>query len=150
MIKKKLFGVVGSVVLFLGVFMPIVSMPFVGELNYFRNGQGDGVIILVLAGISLILALTERFKGLWFTGLGSYLVILFTFFVFTKRISIAKRELETELAKNHFRGIASTMAESIQLGWGWAIMFLGAVMIIISALEQEHEEKSHECAKQST
>ena len=46
-------------------------MPIVGSLNYFHNGQGDGTIVLVLAVISMILAITRRFRGLSVTGLCS-------------------------------------------------------------------------------
>src|ERR1043165_399933 len=52
---KYLLGIAGSLVLFVGVFTPIVSMPVVGNVNYFQNGEGDGVIVLILALISLVL-----------------------------------------------------------------------------------------------
>jgi len=38
--------------LFVGVFTPFVSLPFAGNLNYFQNGKGDGVIILLIALVS--------------------------------------------------------------------------------------------------
>ena len=37
----------------IGVFLPLLSMPIVGSINYFQNGRGDGVIVLVLAAILL-------------------------------------------------------------------------------------------------
>jgi hypothetical protein len=46
MTKRQLLGIIGSAILFIGVFMPIVKLPVVGEMNYFHNGRGDGVIIL--------------------------------------------------------------------------------------------------------
>ena len=55
-----MLGLIGSVVLFIGVFAPIVSVPIMGNINYFQNGQGDGMIILVLAVISLILVLMGK------------------------------------------------------------------------------------------
>ena len=65
---KQILAILGALLLFVGVFLPIVSMPIVGSLNYFHNGQGDGTIVLVLAVISIILATTRRFRGLWVTG----------------------------------------------------------------------------------
>lgn len=64
---RLLLGVVGSVLLFVGVFMPLFSVPIIGNVNYFQNGKGDRVVIIILAGVSLFLALTERFKGLLIT-----------------------------------------------------------------------------------
>jgi len=43
----------GSILLAFGVFAPLVSIPMLGHLNYFRNGQGDGVIVLILAGVGV-------------------------------------------------------------------------------------------------
>ena len=44
-----------SIILFVGVFTPIVSFPIIGYMNYLQNGRGDGVIVLILAVISLVL-----------------------------------------------------------------------------------------------
>lgn len=40
---QLLLGVIGSIVLFIAVFMPLFSVPIVGNVNYFQNGKGDGV-----------------------------------------------------------------------------------------------------------
>ena len=82
---KQMLGLIGSVVLFIGVFAPIVSVPIMGNINYFQNGQGDGMIILVLAAISLILVLMEKYKALWFTGSASLAVLLFTLVNFSNK-----------------------------------------------------------------
>jgi hypothetical protein len=67
--RKQKLGIAGSIVLFVGVFTPIVSLPIVGNMNYFRNGQGDRVIVLILALISIVLVLRKQYRWLWVTGL---------------------------------------------------------------------------------
>ena len=134
---KKLLGIIGSVVLFIGVFMPIVSLPVVGNMNYFQNGKGDGTIVLILAGISLVLVLAEKFKGLWFTGVGSLGIMLFTFINFQAKMSQIKADLEAELAGNPFRGLADIALQSVQLQWGWAVLIVGAALLIASAAMKE-------------
>ncbi len=131
--KKRLLGVVGSLILFVGVFMPIVSLPFIGTRNYFSNGQGDGVIILILAVISLLLTFTNSFRGLWFTGGSCLAVMLFTFLNLQMRLSDAKAKMETDLAGNPFRGIADAALQSVQIEWGWAVLIVGAAMLLFSA-----------------
>ena len=93
---RQLIGLFGSIILFTGVFTPILSVPIMGNLNYFQNGKGDGTIILILSVISLILVVGKKYKGLWFTGLGSIGVLLFTFINFQLRMSqiIAKAKSE--------------------------------------------------------
>lgn len=130
---KKQLGIAGSIILFIGVFMPIVSIPLMGNMNYFQNGKGDGAIVLVLAGISLILALAEKFKGLWFTGLGVLGIMLFSFTNFLSAISQTKADIDLELAGNPYRGLADVAMQSIQLQWGWAVLIVGAGLIITSA-----------------
>jgi len=46
-------GMTGAVLLAMGAFAPLVSAPMLGTINYVRNGNGDGVVILVIAAIAL-------------------------------------------------------------------------------------------------
>jgi len=130
---KQLLGLIGSIVLFVGVFAPIISVPIIGNMNYFQNGKGDGTIIIVLAVVSTILVLLKKFKGLWFTGLGSMALMVFTFLNFQMKISDIKAQMETELAGNPFRGITDMAMQSVQLQWGWALLIVGAALVIASA-----------------
>ncbi len=72
--NRRLLGILGSAILFIGVFMPIVKVPIVGDINYFQNGRGDGVIVLALAVISLALVLLRWYRELWITALGSAVI----------------------------------------------------------------------------
>jgi len=90
---KQLLGLIGSAVLFVGVFAPIISVPIMGNMNYFQNGKGDGTIVLVLVTVSLILILLKKFKGLWFTGLGSMAILAFTFINFQMKMSDVKTQM---------------------------------------------------------
>src|SRR5688572_6811275 len=46
--NSQMIALAGSAALFFGVFAPLISVPFLGTMNYFQNGRGDGVIILAL------------------------------------------------------------------------------------------------------
>jgi len=130
---KQLLGLIGSIVLFIGVFTPIVSVPIMGNMNYFQNGKGDGTIVLILAVVSLVLVLANKYKGLWCTGVGSLGVMLFTFINFQSKMSQVKADMESELAGNPFRGLADMAMQSVQLQWGWALLIVGAALVIASA-----------------
>ena len=130
---KQILAILGAVLLFVGVFLPIVSMPIVGSLNYFHNGQGDGTIVLVLAVISMILAITLRFRGLWVTGLCSVGLLLFALVNFLIRMSQLREQMQTDLADNPFKGLADVAMNSVQLQWGWAVLMLGGVLIVVAA-----------------
>jgi len=130
---KQLLGLIGSAVLFVGVFAPIISVPIMGNMNYFQNRRGDGIIVLVLVAVSLILILLKKFKGLWFTGLSSMAILAFTFINFQIKMSDVKTQMEIELTGNPFRGIADMAIQSVQLQWGWALLIIGVSLVIASA-----------------
>jgi hypothetical protein len=134
---KQLLGLIGSTILFIGVFTPILSIPIMGDMNYFQNGEGDGTIILVLAIISFIVVLLKMFKVLWFTGLGSIVIMFFTFVNIQTNLANTKIKMETELAGNPFRGLADMAMQSVQIQWGWALLIVGAVLVIASAAIKE-------------
>jgi len=139
---KQILGLIGSIVLFIGVFTPIESVPIMGNMNYFPNGQGNaGTLILVLAVMSLVLVLTKTYEGLWFTGIGSLAVLAFTFINFQMKMANMKSQMESELAGNPFRGLADMAMQSVQLQWGWALLIVGAGLVIASAaMKDENKE----------
>lgn len=140
---KQMLDLIGSIVLFIGVFTPIVSVPIMGNMNYFQNGKGDGTLILILAAISLVLVLTKKYKGLWLTGVGSFAVMAFTFISFQMKMADIKSQMESELAGNPFRGLADMAMQSVQLQWGWALLVVGAGLVIASAAMKDESKEDH-------
>ena len=131
--NRQLLGILGSATLFIGVFMPIVKLPIVGELNYLHNGRGDGVFILILAVVSLVLVLIRWYRELWITSLGSAAVLAYTFFNLQSKIGQIETQMATDLKDNPFRGLADLAVKSIQLQWGWAVLVIGIVLLIAAA-----------------
>ncbi|MHB1678074.1 MAG: hypothetical protein ACYCSS_11155 [Sulfuriferula sp.] len=135
---KQLLGFIGSIILFVGVFAPVVSAPIIGNMTYYQNGRGDGIIMLVLAAASLVLALTKNYKGLWLTGFASFGVMLFTFINFQSKMSQMKSDMGLHLAGTPFHGLVDMAMQSVQLQWGWAVLIVGAGLVIASvALNEE-------------
>ena len=127
----------------IGVFMPIVSFPIVGSINYIYNGRGDGVLVLMLAVISIILVSLKIYKGLWFTGIGSLWVMLYTFINLQSGISKMKKDLNSDLADNPFRGLADIAVNSVQIQWGWAVLVVGSGLMIACAASKN--KRQQEC-----
>ncbi len=131
---RQILGLVGSLILFIGVFTPIISLPIVGSMNYFQNGRGDGVIILVLAAFSVFLTLTKRYRFLLFTGGGSLAILAFTFINFQYRMSQMQSQMKESMANNPFGGLGEAMLNTVQIQWGWAVLIIGAALLIAAAL----------------
>jgi hypothetical protein len=45
--------------------------------------------------------------------------------------------MSPELADNPFRGIAEAMAGSVQLQWGWAVLVVGSVLLLVAAFSRD-------------
>ncbi len=135
--KKQAIAIIGAILLFLGVFTPIVSVPFFGALNYFHNGEGDGVIVLVLAAVTVPLALVKLYRGLWLTGGGSLAVLAFTFINFLSKMTELRSSMDKDLAGNPFAGLGQAVLGSVQLQWGWAVLIIGACLVIAAPFVRE-------------
>lgn len=140
----QILGLAGSVILFIGVFTPIISLPIVGSMNYFQNGRGDGVILLLVAILSAFLTLAKRYRFLLFTGGGSLAILALTFITFQVRMSQMQSEMKKSLGDNPFAGLAGTMMNSVQISWGWAILIIGAVLLIAAAIIDRRTEPTEE------
>jgi hypothetical protein len=104
--KRQILGLVACGLLIIGVFLPIVSFPIMGGINYFQNGHGDGMILLILAGISVVFVVLQRFQVLWLTGTGSLGLLLFTWLNIYFRIEQLSSEFEKNMEGNPFSGLA--------------------------------------------
>jgi len=80
---KQITGLIGSVTLFIGVFVPLISIPTIENVNYLLcHKKSDVIIALGLATISFILVLAKKFKALWFTGIVSLCLTIAAFINF--------------------------------------------------------------------
>ena len=126
---QKLVGFSGAAVMALGAFLPIVSLPIVGSLNYFNNGEGDGIFIVILAVVAAVLTFLGQYKFLWIPGALSLAFLTFALVRFMQVVNEAKADLTSSLIGNPFAGLAEGLMGAVQLQWGWLVLFMGAMAI---------------------
>lgn len=122
----------GALLLAVGVFMPLASLPIVGSLNYMSRGRGDGMIVLLLALVigGLVIfrfRLIAAVLGLAVAGL------MATTFV-TLLNALHEMDVKAaDLAKdNPFGVLAVAFARNSGMEWGWVLLFAGVAMIIVA------------------
>ena len=108
-----------------------------GQKDYFQNGGGDGAIVLILGAVSLVFVLANIYKPLLLTGVGSIAILSFIFVNILDNLSQKKAGLDSDLKGNPFNGLAYIAMDSFQLQWGWAVLFIGAVLVIGSAVSND-------------
>jgi hypothetical protein len=61
-------------------------------------------------------------------------MLVFTFVNLRVKLAEIAQRSAADLADNPFRGIADALTASVQLEWGWAVLTIGAVLLIASAI----------------
>ena len=115
------------------MFAPLVHLPLVGNRNYFQNGEGDGVIILVLAMVTAGFALWRTFPLIWYTAFGSAAVLIFTFVNFKLKMTEVAADMRLLSQGNPFSGLGEMALASVQLEWGFAVLIVGIASLFIAA-----------------
>ncbi len=132
---KQLVGLIGSIFVIAGCFMPIANLPMVGGINYMfpPGGEiGDGVLVAGLA----ILGLLGAARG------GSILVLLSSVLgalVFAYSIS---NFMEILSASKDSGGLLGLIMSSAGLGAGAAAIAVGLVLMFVSSLMPKPLEPS--------
>jgi len=127
-------GLAGSAALLVGVFAPLVHAPVVGSVNYFNNGEGDGVLIAILAVVALVMTFSGQTRLLLIPALLSGLIIAYTFLKAQNALTDLHSQIGRELNDNPFSGIAEVFANNIQLDWGWGALALGVGLLVGSSV----------------
>jgi hypothetical protein len=65
------------------------------------------------------------------------IIMAFTFINFQMALSSTGTQMETELSGNPFRVLAGMALQSVQIQWGWAVLIIGAILLISSAAIKE-------------
>lgn len=132
--KQQLIGLLGALILLIGVFLPVLSVPILGSISLLNNGKSDGIIILGLAIASAVLIFMDKIKLLWATGGISAALLIYDFYIVSSKISQTKAELREKLQGNPFGGFADAMMSSVQLQFGWAVLFLGCIILLATPI----------------
>ena len=61
-------GMLGAALLFVGMFLPVFSMPTIDDITYFQNGRFDRIIVLSASVFAMYFAFARNSKGLVATG----------------------------------------------------------------------------------
>jgi type IV pilus assembly protein PilA len=135
----QLMGYLGVGLLLLGNFCPIVSIPIVGTLSYFRNGSEEGIALIGLSIASVFCLIQKRFSWLYGTGIWALFLVVARFLQLHMALEETKSKAGRELAGNPFSSLANLAVESIQLQWGWVILFLGVTLVLTAAYLQKRK-----------
>jgi len=107
-LNRMWLGIAGIVLLIIGVFSPVIKVLWL-ESDYWKDGEGDGVIIVILAVIAFGMLFLKRFQWtLWIPTVLIFLTLIYDY------VDITQEEL-------------------VEARYGWLFLFAGAVLLAIAA-----------------
>ena len=142
--ELKALALVGAALLVFGVFTPIASVPIMGDISLFTNGTIGAAILILLALAAGWMALTERLHAVAWPGGAALAVLALSFYLFERKIGAMQAHVEHRLVGRLLRRLADMAGESVQLQWGWAVMGLGAVLLIGAGLLAARKSRGFE------
>ncbi|MEW6050670.1 MAG: hypothetical protein AB1644_06365 [Candidatus Zixiibacteriota bacterium] len=138
--RKQVTALFGAVLLLLGVFLPSLSFPIVGYRNYYEQAHWSGIILIAMALVSAAVALVRSYRLLYLTGGISFGVLLYTFIDVQSNLHDANKEID--LDNDLFKELAKVGWRSVQMEWGWAVLLIGTLLVLVAAAIQEEKLNS--------
>ncbi len=139
---KSMLGWTGSIALLVSVFAPIVSVPLQGEVRYFDIGKAEGVLVVVLTITAFVFVLSRKFGLLWVPGIGSLGYSLIAYDHYRSLTIQAKARLERLSEMVFLPGMEDPTLAEFPLEWGWALLCMGALLLIASAAIDDRSRKN--------
>lgn len=123
--KMKNIQLVGLILVVVGSFLPLVHVPIIGNWNFWKLDQRLAIMCYLLASMALggIATNNTRFVRI----IGILFIVLFSFTIFT-----TKYQAFSYFSFLPFKSWTETLASTVKLKWGWAVEFLGAIIMLFA------------------
>jgi hypothetical protein len=118
----------------LGAFCPIITLPIIGSLNYVMRGNGDGIIIVGCSAAIIALAICGYRRMTALFAAGALVMMVVTLSQLAAILTKAQADAARSAKSNAFGGLTSLMMNSVGLGWGWVLLFGGAIGVLVLVL----------------
>jgi hypothetical protein len=154
---NKIIAIIGAALISAGCFLPIISVPD-RTFNFFdplpvpipdvpENAmQHAGILILLIASVSITLALLNKTKFLWVTGIITGGILGAVYFGFHTKLDEMKAKADQQmdgLLGGMFKGITDSLFQAVELGGlGWYIIGAGIVLLFTAAVLKSNKNIS--------
>ncbi|MGQ9609267.1 MAG: hypothetical protein ACUVWN_08190 [bacterium] len=137
MLKKQILGIIGAISLLIGVFAPMIKISLIGTISFFENNKFAGILVVIIALISLFFIFTKRLRFLWLSGIASLAVMGYTAWEAQKPLSSIKSKTSKILGEKLTDKITDKITDKamdyVHIQLGLVFLVLGLILIIISA-----------------
>jgi hypothetical protein len=131
MSKGQIIGLIGSVLLIIGVFIPLVRVPLAGGISFFDSDKLESIILIVLAVISIFLIVLKMYKLVWFSGIAALATVSASGIQTVRKLLSIKSTAEKIIGEKLTDKFTNATVEQIHISWGLVFMFVGAILIMV-------------------
>ncbi len=131
---RRLFALFGSALLTLGIFMPFLGVRYFKDQTYWQLSQSGAIILIALAVLSITIALFRKFGLLYLTGGGALGLLVYSIQQVETRKAGMLADVTQSLSGSPLKGLGTGFVKSLDYRYGWAVMLLGAVILILIPL----------------
>ena len=140
--NNKTTAFIGAGLLVVGLFVPVVTLPFVGSVSLFANGTNIlAYLLLALAGLAAFAAFKGTIRDAMAPAIAALVLVIAKFIELQITISNMKDELATSMRDNPFAGIAEGLSNAVQIEWGWLVLIAGAGALIYAAIQARKDDE---------
>jgi len=126
---SDIVGMLGAIQLTIGLFVPILKLPYNAVVTYYGNDLTGGVLLLLIA-IGTAISINEaKFKTLYFLGTASLGINSYTFYTLYK----IRQNIQEYLLITYDKEFAMDITKATQFSYGWLFLIVGSCCIIASA-----------------
>lgn len=129
----------GIILIAIGVFCPLIYVPFSGSTNYVGNGTGDGALILILMMVASWMVWKRRMKLLIIPISMTAIIMITTLVRYSHMRRSLLQHVHDELGGTALAPLALTLVHQVSLQWGWLLLFAGLCCLTSSAWLQFHK-----------
>ncbi len=127
MAAKNYISLVGILLIIIGGMTPMLRVPILGNWNYWDIDTILASIVYALSAVALIAAVTRKQRLLRFCGWLLLIMLIFT-------LTAVYFKANDYFSFIPMKKLAAAASKMIKFKWtGWAMMFTGALMIILSS-----------------
>jgi len=142
--SKQITGLIGSVLVIAGCFLPIIHVPFIGGISYILppGGEiGDGVFVAAFALLGLVAAIRQGDGVLLFATIFAGAIFAYSMSTFIDLLSSTSAESD---------GLAGALMSAVGLDVGAAAITIGLILMLVGSMmrkqvKDDDDEADRQC-----
>ena len=129
----QLVSIFASTALISGVFLPILSIPFLGDQTFYQNQQYISIFIIINAILISFISFTRLKIALWLLALMVSGSLIYAYNDFQGTMSEFDNMMGDGVSSEFLKKMKNSFMASIEIKYGIYFLILGVILTFLSA-----------------